>query len=84
MLSAMVGPISSTATNSSLVIVRNLSIDLTTLAIVLAAFEPIRRIPRPNNTLSKPRVLESAIAFTRLSADFLPIRSIPIMDSVVK
>ena len=84
MLSAMVGPISSTATNSSLLIVKNLSTDFTTLAIVPAALEPIRRMPRPNSTRSNPRDLESAIAFTRLSADFLPIRSILMMDSVVK
>ena len=84
MLSAIVGPISSTATNSSLVMVRNLSIDFTTLAIVPAALEPMSRIPRPNSTRSNPRDLESAMAFTRLSADFLPIRSIAIMDSVVK
>ena len=53
----------------------NRSIDCTTLAIVAAALEPIRRIPRPYNTRSKPRDLESPIAFTKFSADFLPIRS---------
>ena len=53
----------------------NRSIDFTTLAIVPAALDPIRRIPRPYNTRSNPRVLESAMAFTKFSADFLPIRS---------
>ena len=76
MLSAIVGPISSTATSSSLVMVMNRSIDLTTLAIVVAALEPIKRIPKPYKTRSKPRDLESLIAFTKFSADFLPIRSI--------
>ena len=84
MLSAIVGPISSTATSSSFVIVMNRSIDCTTLAIVVADFEPIKRIPNPYNTRSKPRDLESSIAFTKFSADFLPIRSIVTSWSTVK
>ena len=62
----------------------NRSIDFTTLAIVPAALDPISRIPRPYSTRSNPRDLESPIAFTKFSADFLPIRSMVTSCSTVK